>query len=495
LNTARVVASLAAGSFAELVEAARGVARACDLVEVRLDALGGDDGRVEAIARGCAAVADAAGRPIVIACHGPEAHGAFSAGAEERLALLRAGADAAQYVDVQVELLDRLGPLPAGVARVVSDHGGDATTDHGARLRALLARVGPSDRAKYVPTLDSGEQGLELLAASARAADPRLVCFGAGRRVAFTRQLAPLFGSSWVYAAADEGAATAPGQLSVQTLRARWPRSGPDQTTRAFAVVGRGILHSASPRVHAAAQRRAALDAIFVALDVDDFERAFALVDGQPVFHGLAVTAPFKERAAQVASSRDALVRRIGAANTLVRARGAWAAHNTDAQAVEDLVERVAPGARRALVLGAGGAARAALGALLARGVEVGVAARRASASRALAEELDVVNVDWSRLEAFRPDLVVQATPLGGADLPGESPPLAGPWPASRALIEVNYGAGSTPLVSAARSAGARAADGRDWFLAQAFAQFERFHGLSPDAAAMAAAFDQGSAP
>ncbi|MEO0651884.1 MAG: type I 3-dehydroquinate dehydratase, partial [Planctomycetota bacterium] len=340
-----------------------------------------------------------------------------------------------------------------------------------ARFAALLQRCGPDDRAKFVPHAHRGEQALDLLRALDRQADPRLVAFAAGERGECTRVLAPILGSAAMYVAADQGQPTAPGQLTARQLRGAWPVEGYDGETEIAAVLGTGIAHSLSPRVHTAALRALDRNGVFVRFDVDAFRPALSGLEGLSRLRGLAVTAPFKLDAAGLDPNPSDAVRGSGAANTLRRTPAGWRADNTDWMAVGQCLDRVAGASGRLLVIGGGGAARVALAQPAERWTKE-VATRRAEAARDLAEAFGATVRDWRSLDATAADVVVQCTPLGGPGHVDAAPPFDAPWPSTRALLEANYGAGPTPLVRRARAAGAAVADGRDWFLAQAVEQF-----------------------
>ncbi|QDU68216.1 type I 3-dehydroquinate dehydratase [Engelhardtia mirabilis] len=480
-----VIASLSATDFPALLQRAREVAAhpaRPDVVELRLDLLPGawlteaarDPRRLDPMRD----LAREFGPRLVVACHGAEAFGRFEGDGRARVALLRAAAErGAALVDVHVDLADRFGEPVPGTRLIVSEHLVAGTPDDGElerRFARLRARAGPAGRIKLVTQAACAEDGLRLLLAGSSVTGPRSF-FCSGAAGTFTRLFAPLVGSLATYASA--GVATAPGQLDLDALRAAWPAGGPGPVTRALAVVGRPVAHSLSPRTHAAVQRACEVDAVFAAVEPSDFARFLELATRFAPLHGLAVTAPFKLDALRGAATREDLAERAGAANTLVRVGTTWRATNTDASAIATLARRVAPTARTALVLGAGGAARAACAALTESGLRLILSARRSDVAQGLAIEFGGETVDWGALDSVEASLVVQTTPLGGPQAPDGEPPL-GPWRAGSALIEANYAAGPTPLARRARAAGGAVADGRDWFLTQARAQFEYFHGL-----------------
>jgi len=177
-------------------------------------------------------------------------------------------------------------------------------------------------------------------------------------------------------------------------------------------------------------------------------------------FRGLNVTVPHKEAAAALADQRSAAVEAIGAANTLTFADGRIAAENTDAGGFLDALGE-SPRGRRALVLGAGGSARAIAWALREGGAaEVSVWNRTPQRAAALAQSLDVRHVD--RPEPA--DLIVNCTSvgLGGGIATAEAIAalgLATTEPPS-ALVDLVYGDAPSPLAAWVTDAGGRFVDG-----------------------------------
>ena len=158
-------------------------------------------------------------------------------------------------------------------------------------------------------------------------------------------------------------------------------------------VMGWPVAHSRSPRLHGFWLRAYGVDGAYVPLAVppDGFERALRALPALG-FRGCNVTLPHKERALALADAADAAARRIGAANTVVvGADGALEVSNTDAFGFMENLRQRAPGwpaARPAAVLGAGGAGRAVVVALLDAGApEVRLANRTAGRARDLAGE------------------------------------------------------------------------------------------------------------
>jgi shikimate dehydrogenase len=207
---------------------------------------------------------------------------------------------------------------------------------------------------------------------------------------------------------------------------------------------------------------------------------------------------PHKRAALAFAVERDPLAAAAGAANTLVPAAGGWRAHNTDVQGFVRALDRdldFRARGRRCLVLGAGGAARAAAVGLLAEGAqEILIANRNGERAEALTREL-TDDAGISRLRAVgledgpellrAGDLLVSATPLG------LDPRGCWPWELRRfasgvAVYDMAYRRdGETSLVRAARAVGFRAASGLAMLLYQGALAFSLWTGLEAPVAAM----------
>lgn len=253
-------------------------------------------------------------------------------------------------------------------------------------------------------------------------------------------------------------------------------------STRVFTVLGDPVGHSLSPRIQNAALEAEGLDGIYVAMrcgvsELSGLVRGIALAGG-----GGNVTVPHKAAAARAVDEPTDLVRRTGACNTFWSRGGKVHGDNTDVAGFRGAARSLlgaAPSGARVLLLGAGGAARAALLALVADGAE-GVTVLNRTVRRA--EELAAglgegrAHVASSRddLAGQAFDLVVNATSLGlspddprPVDLDLMQPPGA--------VLDLVYRPEETRLVAEARARGIRAADGGEMLVRQGAEAFERW--------------------
>ena len=252
-------------------------------------------------------------------------------------------------------------------------------------------------------------------------------------------------------------------------------------------VLGWPVAHSRSPAMQRAALRATGLDGwAYQLLPVppelfDETVRALPAAG----FLGANVTIPHKEAALALADEATETARAIGAANTLTFEDGRILAENTDAPGLLAALEPVCdPAGRRALVLGAGGSARAAVWALLRAGAAVSVWNRTLERSRTLAEDLGARAV--AAPEAA--DIVVNCTSVGLSDPEAtfKTLPLdADDWDAGTCVVDMVYRAGGTKLLNAALARGASVVDGTGILLAQGALSFERWTGKAAPRAAM----------
>jgi shikimate dehydrogenase len=263
-----------------------------------------------------------------------------------------------------------------------------------------------------------------------------------------------------------------------------------------FAVIGDPVSHSKSPAMHAAAYRALGLPHCYEAVHVtaDRVPQVIAeLRAGR--FDGLNVTVPHKERVMALVDTVDPGARVAGAANTLVRdGDGRITAYNTDAPALAAELRALAgPDAPltggRALVLGSGGAARAAIAALAQLGVaEIAVRARSlddpALRERFLSSAPAPVVIEPWAAAASEAGVValVQATSAGMAGAsPGEEVAGIVGWatlPDRAVAIDVVYAPRETPWLRAARARGLRADDGLGMLARQGALAFELWLGV-----------------
>ncbi|MBN8997992.1 MAG: shikimate dehydrogenase [Rhizobiales bacterium] len=258
-------------------------------------------------------------------------------------------------------------------------------------------------------------------------------------------------------------------------------------------VVGWPIRHSRSPLIHRYWLRRYGIDGDYVPVPVEpDIAAAFFAGFTAGPYVGGNVTVPHKEVAFAAVARRDGVAEALGAVNTLYVENGRLIGANTDAPGFLANLDHGAPAFRSlrgpAVVLGAGGAARAVIWALIDRGfAPVHVVNRTMSRAEALVERFGtrVRTATWEDLPHLLPAaaILVNTTSLGMA---GE-PPLEidlGPAPDDLLVTDIVYVPLETPLLAKARARGLPTVDGLGMLLHQAVPGFERWFGRRPEVTA-----------
>jgi shikimate dehydrogenase len=262
-------------------------------------------------------------------------------------------------------------------------------------------------------------------------------------------------------------------------------------TSTVAAVIGTPIRHSLSPAILNAGFAAAGLDWVFVAFDVAEGDGPAAIDACRALgLGGLSVTMPHKESIIGALDELTPVAVRLGAVNCVVPRDGRLVGDNTDGEGfVSSLRDDhgVDVAGLRVVVLGAGGAARAVIGAIGDAGAaEVAVVGRTpARVDVAVAIAPGVARVG-SQHDVTDADLVVNATPVGMGDddrLPVDPSALR----SGQVVADLVYHPLRTPLLAAAAGAGATPVDGLGMLVGQAAVAFERWTGLVADRAAMRA--------
>ena len=258
---------------------------------------------------------------------------------------------------------------------------------------------------------------------------------------------------------------------------------------RVFGIIGHPLAHTLSPLLHNWGFARMGVKAAYVAFPTPP-ERLTAFIQAVRTLPlaGLSVTIPHKEAVMPLLDEISELARRTGAVNTLVWEDGRLVGHNTDVVGflaplrAHGSASKIAAGGMpgSALVLGAGGAAKAVLAGLGEIGVtNITVCNRNMERAKALAGQFGVNVVAWERRVAVDARLVVNTTPMGMMGKAQEESPLPeGFWTPDHLAYDLVYNPRETLFLRQAKAAGAGTIDGLSMFAAQGAAQFKLWTGL-----------------
>lgn len=249
-------------------------------------------------------------------------------------------------------------------------------------------------------------------------------------------------------------------------------------STPPLTLCGSLSLHPVSlgAAMHLAGYRALDLAFTYVPFGISDLESALCGMRALGI-RGFGISMPFKQAVLPLVDAIDPLAARIGAVNTVVNDGGRLTGYNTDCVgAVRALEEVTTLAGKRALLLGAGGAARAVAHGLADRGVRLCIANRDSDKAHALAAEIGSSAATLDETErAATYDLVVNATSVGMAEIASESPIPEGALREGQIVMDLVYKPIETALVRSARRRGAITVHGGRMLLYQAARQFELY--------------------
>jgi 3-dehydroquinate dehydratase/shikimate dehydrogenase len=413
---------------------------------------------------------------ILVTCRRREAQGGFAGSIEEQERILaKAAENGAQLLDVEIETAE---PAPAVVARlrtmarvVLSFHDFEKSPTP-QRVLTRLQKI-PADVYKMAVQGLKPSDSSRLMSLMDAPDAPPLVILSMGEVGAASRILSPAHGAVFTFAAPNSAEGTAPGQFSAAVMKGLYRVDKIDRDTRVFGVIASPVAHSMSPVLHNRALRRLGINGVYLPFRVEPNQLTdfFGFADELPV-EGFSVTLPHKQAVMKRLDGVDELAGRIGAVNTVFRKGKRWWGTNTDAIGVTAPLEnRMNLRGATALVVGTGGAARAAVFALKAKGARVAIAGRDPKKVGSLAAATGAEPLSWQQALDRGFDILVQSTPIGmspnvdGTLFPDRIP--------AEIVFDMVYNPLKTALLKRAGQQGKTVVPGLEMFIEQAAAQFE----------------------
>jgi 3-dehydroquinate dehydratase / shikimate dehydrogenase len=418
---------------------------------------------------------------VIATCRRAASGGKFRGSVASQLELLsKAAAAGCQLVDVELQTAlkckgEQLPKLRSRAALILSFHDFHGTKKLPETLEKM--RNYPADFYKVVSTATTLTDNVTMMKFLEKETDRHsLVGLCMGEQGLISRVLGVRAGSAFTFASVSEEERTAPGQVTAQDLRSVYRIEQVDVATRVYGVAGDPISHSLSPIIMNTALRRENVNAVYLALHAKTLKDLLTCGREIPI-HGLSITMPYKEAILKYLDNTDSHTTKIGACNTIVRAQdGKLYGFNTDtAGVVRPLEQRIPLEGARILVLGAGGAARAAVFGLKERGCEVFILNRTPAPAQKLARQAKARTMKRHDLRKLAFDVIVNATPVGMSNS-GESP-LHENEINAKYVFDMVYDPPETRFLKAAKARGAQIIPGIEMFVHQAARQFEIWTG------------------
>ena len=475
----KVCVAIIGTTSAEMIEKASSVVKESPFLEFRLDYL---EKPLLALPKLKQFLTDNTAATAIATCRRAANGGKFTGNvAAEMEVLTKAAASGFHVVDLELESAESLKKADlqhlrdTGVGLIISHHDFNATKD----LDAIFARIErfAPDFVKIVPTAKSLFDNVTLIRFLERMNDhTNIIGICMGDAGIISRVLGVRAGSAFTFAAATSGEETGPGQIAARTLLETYRIDHVDAATKVYGVAGNPIRSSLSPIMMNTAFRRETVNAVYLALQTTRLSDLLKLVYEIPV-QGVSITMPLKEEILPHLEQTDPLSAKIGAVNTIRLLDGKLYGFNTDvAGIVIPLEKRLSLRGAKVLVLGAGGAARAAVFGLRDLGAEVFILNRTPETAQKLARQSGSKTIKKEALAKTSFDVIVNATPVGMAGIKA-APLLEAKDLNTRLVFDLVYNPLETPLIRMARQASIPIITGVEMFVQQGARQFEIFTG------------------
>ncbi len=476
----KVCVAIIGATPAEMLEKASAVVKETPFLEFRLDYL---EKPLVALPKFKQFFAENTAVTAIATCRRQANGGKFAGSVTAEVEVLSKAASSGFHIaDIELESAEGLKPAElqklrdTGIALIVSHHDFSATKD----LDGIYKRIVPfkPDFIKIVPTAKTLTDNVTLMRFIERMEDhSNIIGICMGDAGIISRVLGVRAGSAFTFAAAHTGEETGPGQIAARTLIETYRIDQVDAATKVYGVAGNPIRSSLSPIMMNTAFRRETVNAVYLALQTNKLSDLLKLVQEIPI-QGLSVTMPLKEEILAHLEKTDPLSAKIGACNTVLRAQdGKLYGFNTDVAGIVGPLEKRMPlrGAR-VLVLGAGGAARAAVFGLRDKGAEVFILNRTPETAQKLARQSGSKTIKKEALAKSAFDVIINATPIGMAGFKGaqllEAKDLN-----TKLVFDLVYNPVETPLLRLARQQGVGVITGIEMFVQQGARQFEIWTG------------------
>lgn len=488
----RICISICEATVDALEDAIAAAAEVCHLIEVRLDCL--DPLELETGASSITKVLGKSACESILTFRPAEQGGRRELDDETRHAFWSDAIFSESLFDVELDVAEHFNStgssssLPIDWSRTICsqhDFAGvprnlDQIYDRMARTPARILKIAvqANDATDCLPVFGLLER--------ARNEGREMIAIAMGTPGIATRILGPSRGAFLTYASLRSETATAPGQISVRQLSEVYRLENIDHQTQVFGLIGMPVSHSVSPWIHNAAFAATARNAVFIPFEVHDvkaFIRRMITPRTRELdwdIRGLSVTAPHKATVMEQLDWVEPAAQEIGAVNTIVIEDDALHGFNTDAPGlIAPLVQKFGDlREARCAVIGAGGAAKAAVWALKQAGAQATLFARNATKGRSLAERFGAtwMKLEEANFEGF--DVVINATPLGTAGpLKDEAPAGGQQLRGARLAYDLVYNPTETRFLCEAREAGCETLGGLAMLVAQAAEQFRLWTG------------------
>ncbi len=288
----------------------------------------------------------------------------------------------------------------------------------------------------------------------------------------------------WFTFVSPKGSSAAPGHVDPEEIRTIYRHHLISERTEIFGIIGNPVMHSKSPIIHNRGYSLQKQDAVYIPFQVDDLDQWFLLADEIPV-EGFSITIPHKEKIVPKLSTVSDAVAAVAACNTAIHGPEGWHGENTDIAGFLSPIQDIFSGKdrtkKKAVVIGAGGAARAVVYGLHRMGFDILIVNRTASKAESLAKEFNctyapLAQESWITIKEYSA-LIVQTTALGMHPMEDKDPLKGYSWTGNETAYDLVYVPDKTLFLRAAEKAGCKIINGMPMLMEQGKEQYLLYTG------------------
>lgn len=492
----RICIPVCARTVDALASGASKAAESADLIELRLDCL--DPTEFEKLNRLSGQLTRGLSRPSIVTFRPAEQGGHCEANYETRSTFWRSWPEKCDsaFFDIEHDLAANFTTTEIDWSRIICSHHDFAGVPSDLEDIHKQMAATPAAILKIAVQARDLTDCLPVFHLLERAAHEgrEMIAIAMGNAGIATRVLGPSRGAFLTYGSLETEKATAPGQITARELRSLYHIDKIDEQTLICGLVGLPAMHSVSPHIHNAAFESKNINGVYLPFEVLDLRSFFSRMVHPRTrelnwnLRGLSITAPHKTRVIDFLDWVDPMAMEIGAVNTVVVEADMLRGYNTDAEGmIEPLIAKIGSLEHlRVAVIGAGGAACAAVWSLQSQKANITLFARNSEKGTHLADRFGIPSQALANQSFADYDVVINATPLGSlGSLVDDTPATAEQLAGARLIYDLVYNPIETSFLGEARRAGCETLGGLEMLVAQAARQFQLWTGIAADSSVM----------
>ncbi len=421
--------------------------------------------------------------PVILTCRRQSDAGEFTQSERKRLSLLKkVSAGTFTYVDLEANVRkpDLETSLRAQGKKIIrSIHSFDSLKDNiNVRISHIIEK---GDIPKIAIQINGIADLVKLFKLGKRfKGKEEIIIIGMGKYGLASRVLYKKLGSMLTFCATSDPKAV--GLINIKTMKQLYRADQVKESTQVYGVIGDPVGKSISPAIQNLGFKAINENAIYVPFNVDDVKQFFVLASILDI-QGFSVTVPHKIHVLPYLGQTSREVRQLGSCNTVCKKNNLWRGSNTDYYGFIELIEKPlkAGKIKNALVLGAGGCARAIVWALRNHNVNITILNRTLEHAKALAQEISCDFGALSEVSKYsgKVDIIVQTTSMGmdSSQDPENDPAKDFIYNGTEFACDLVYRPHETAFLKHAKQAGCKLIYGIDMLIAQGKLQFSSFTG------------------